>query len=77
MENTIKDPNEVIMMQPKDIVRLFNISRTTVWRLLEKMKRSQYKHGMTQLSPTLLLVDRAVFCEYLQSLNGKYLTDEK
>ena len=62
-----------IMVQPKDIVTMFSISRSTVTRLISKMLLDdKYKSCVTRLNRNLVLIDVQMFTDYLkeQDLKG-------
>lgn len=62
-----------IMVQPKDIVTMFSISRSTVTRLIGKMLLDdKYKSCVTRLNRNLVLIDVQMFTDYLkeQDLKG-------
>lgn len=62
-----------ITVQPKALTTMFNISRSTVTRLLNKMLLDeQYSKGVTRITRNLTLVDIELFKEYLfkQDLQG-------
>lgn len=65
---------EPIMVQPKDIVTMFSISRSTVTRLIDKMLLDdKYKNCVTRLSRNLVLIDVQMFTDYLKEQNLKGL----
>lgn len=62
-----------IMVQPKDIVTMFSISRSTVTRLISKiLLDDNYKSCVTRLNKNLVLIDVQMFTNYLkdQDLKG-------
>lgn len=64
---------EPIMVQPKDIVFMFSISRSTVTRLISKiLLDDKYKRCITRLNRNLVLIDVQMFTNYLkeQDLKG-------
>ena len=65
---------EPIMVQPKDSVTMFSISRSTVTRLIDKMLLDdKYKSCVTRLSRNLVLIDVQMFTDYLKEQNLKGL----
>ena len=66
-----------IMVQPKDIVAMFSISRSTVTRLVKKMLLDdKYKSGVTRLTKNLVLVDVQMFTNYLKEQDLKEPSDK-
>lgn len=67
---------EPIMVQPKDIVTMFSISRSTVTRLMGKMLLDdKYKSCVTRLNRNLVLIDVQMFTDYLKEQDLKGLKD--
>ena len=66
-----------IMVQPKDIVAMFSIGRSTVTRLVKKMLLDdKYKSGVTRLSKNLVLIDVQMFTNYLKEQDLKEPSDK-
>lgn len=66
-----------IMVQPKDIVVMFSISRSTVTRLVKKMLLDdKYKSGVTRLTKNLVLIDVQMFTNYLKEQDLKEPSDK-
>lgn len=66
-----------IMVQPKDIVAMFSISRSTVTRLVKKMLLDdKYKSGVTRLTKNLVLIDVQMFTNYLKEQDLKEPSDK-
>lgn len=67
---------EIEWVQPKHIVKRYSIGRTTVWRLLKKMKAvPKYEHSFRDLGWALKQVKLADFDEFMQSQDKKYLRE--
>ena len=67
---------EPIMVQPKDIVTMFSISRSTVTRLMGKMLLDdKYKSCVTRLNRNLVLIDVQMFTDYLKEQDLKGLKE--
>lgn len=63
-----------IMVQPKDIVTMFSISRSTVTRLISKiLLDDNYKSCVTRLNRNLVLIDVQMFTNYLKDQDLKSL----
>ena len=61
-------------VQPVHLTEKFSISRTTVWRLLKKMRTEpKYKHSFLNLTWHLKLVKLADFKKFLEEQNNQYL----
>ena len=80
MNNDISIPRagtfEPIMVQPKDIVTMFRISRSTVTRLISKiLLDDNYKSCITRLNRNLVLIDVQMFTNYLKDQDLKGLKE--
>lgn len=63
-------------VQPKHIVKMYSMGRTTVWRLLKKMKAvPKYEHSFRDVTFCLKLVKLADFEDFMQSQDKKYLRE--
>lgn len=74
MEQTRTDESGILYVQPAHIVKQFSIGRTTVWRLLKKMRTiPKYKNSFLDLGWQLKLVKLNDFESFLQDQNHAYL----
>ncbi len=63
-------------VQPKHLVKQYQMTRPTIWRLLKKMRAlPQYKLSFLDLSPNLKLVRAKDFLEFLHGQNLAYLKE--
>lgn len=61
-------------LQPKSLVRKFNLSRPTLYRLLAEMRTEpEFCNGIIDLSQTLHLVNQEVFMNFLRAKDKQYL----
>lgn len=64
----LKDKIAPIMAQPKQLILLFNLSRTAVGKFINEMLLTEeFKAGVTRISHNLTLVNVELFMEYLKS----------
>lgn len=57
-----------IMVQPKQLTLLFNLSRTAVGKFINEMLLTEeFKAGVTRISHNLTLVNVELFMEFLKS----------
>lgn len=57
-----------IMVQPKQLTILFNLSRTAVGKFINEMLLTEeFKAGVTRISHNLTLVNVELFMEFLKS----------
>ena len=57
-----------IMVQPKQLTMLFNLSRTAVGKFINEMLLTEeFKAGVTRISHNLTLVNVELFMEFLKS----------
>ena len=69
---TVTDALGAEYVQPVHLTEKFSISRTTVWRLLKKMRAEpKYKHSFLNLTWHLKLVKLADFKKFLEEQNKK------
>ena len=74
MKKIITDDLGVVYVQPVHLTEKFSISRTTVWRLLKKMRAEpKYKNSFLNLTWQLKLVKLIDFEKFLQEENNQYL----
>ena len=63
-------------VQPVHLTEKFSVSRTTVWRLLKKMRAEpKYKHSFLNLTWHLKLVKLSDFEQFLQEESNRYLRE--
>jgi len=63
-------------LRPCDIVKVYSIGRTTVWRIMNEMKKiPKYRKSILNYSPVLTMVNRHDFQEFLEMRSGRYLRD--
>lgn len=61
-------------VQPAHLTEVFSLSRTTIYRLLNKMREKQkYKNSFLNLSWHLKLVKLSDFEQFLREENNQYL----
>ncbi len=68
--NTVQNKYNVtpIMVQPKQLTLLFNLSRTAVGKFINEMLLTEeFKAGVTRISHNLTLVNVELFMEFLKS----------
>ncbi|KAF1682592.1 transposase family protein [Veillonella sp. R32] len=64
--------------QKGELTDLFNISRSTVQRYVERMvKIPKYKEAVTRLSHKLVLVNVDMFAKFISELDKGYYRNEK
>ena len=69
---TVTDALGAEYVQPVHLTEKFSISRTTVWRLLKKMRAEpKYKHSFLNLTWHLKLVKLADFKKFLEEQNNQ------
>ena len=72
MENPIPI-RERRRVRPKDLQKLYSLSKSTVTRYLDQMRESEYRDGIVKPSTGVVLIKLARFEEFLESIDGKYL----
>lgn len=77
-ENTIMTTSEIkeftpIYAKPKTIMKLYDISRTTVYRLLKQAKEEGYEDVEVSVSHGMTLVHIETFNRFLKHINKKHL----
>lgn len=61
-------------LQPKSLVKKFNLSRPTLYRLLAEMRTEpEFSSGIIDLSQTLHLVNLEAFMNFLRTKDKQYL----
>lgn len=74
MKKIIIDELGAEYVQPAHLTEKLSVSRTTVWRLLNKMRaKPKYKNSFLNLTWHLKLVKLADFEKFLQEENNQYL----
>lgn len=69
-----KDMDGVEWVQARTLMKVFDMSRTTVYRLCTDMQMiPKYKGAFIALSPKLKLIKLADFNRFLHERNGLYL----
>ncbi len=72
----IEDLQKAEYVQPKHIMKIYSLGRTTVWKLLTEMRATpKYKKSFRDLGYHLKLVKRADFERFLQDRSNQYLKD--
>ena len=73
---TVTDSLGAVYVQPAHLTEKFSVSRTTVWRLLKKMRAEpKYKHSFLNLTWHLKLVKLSDFEQFLQEESNRYLRE--
>lgn len=73
---TVTDSLGAVYVQPVHLTEKFSISRTTVWRLLKKMRaKPKYKNSFLSLTWQLKLVKLTDFEQFLQEESNRYLRE--
>lgn len=73
---TVTDSLGAVYVQPVHLTEKFSISRTTVWRLLKKMRaKPKYKNSFLNLTWQLKLVKLTDFEQFLQEESNRYLRE--
>lgn len=68
--------NEKVYVRPCDIAQEYSISRTTVWRMMQKMsKHPKYCRSIIALSPVLKLINRKDWESFVHWCDCRYLRD--
>ena len=63
-------------LRPVQLQKKFSLGRTTIYRLLEKMReKPKYKGDFLELSQTLKLVREQAFLEFLKGQDRAYLKE--
>lgn len=63
-------------LRPVQLQKKFSLGRTTIYRLLEKMReKPKYKEDFLELSKTLKLVREQAFLEFLKGQDRAYLKE--
>ncbi|WP_302227417.1 hypothetical protein [Veillonella magna] len=76
MINSKQKTDGVQYVQPCKLVKMYGISRTTVWRLTKKMAATRkYANSFKRISPRLVLVSLVDFDEYINSLDLAYVKE--
>lgn len=71
---TKTDATGALYVQPKHLVDMYSMSRTTIWRLLKTMKQiPKYKKSFHDLGWQLKLVKLADFEKFLQEQERQYV----
>ena len=66
--------NNDIYVQSNHIMQLYDISRTTIWRICSEMRLiPKYKNAFRDLSYNKKLVHLATFEKFLEEKHSKYL----
>lgn len=65
--------DEKHFMRPAELAKFYGVSRSTISRLLRRMKTTPFAVGYRRYSATLVLVDVRKFQEFMLSLDGAYL----
>ena len=70
----IRIKNNDVYVQLKHILKLYDFSRSTLWRLINEMRLiPKYKKAFCDVSPQKKLVHLASFVEFLQNKHQKYI----
>ncbi len=70
----IEDLQKAEYVQPKHIMKIYSLGRTTVWKLLTQMRTiPKYKKSFRDLGYHLKLVKLEDFKRFLQDKNNDYL----
>jgi hypothetical protein len=66
--------DSMVYVRPAQLAKLLNLSRTTVWRLLNAFSaEAGNEHAVIEISKTLKLVPLYRFQEWLTKQDKKYL----
>lgn len=72
----IRIKNNDVYVQQKHILKLYDFSRSTLWRLINEMRLiPKYKKAFRDVSPQKKLVHLASFEEFIQYKHQKYMKD--
>lgn len=70
----IRIKNNDVYVQLKHILKLYDFSRSTLWRLINEMRLiPKYKKAFRDVSPQKKLVHLASFEEFIQYKHQKYM----
>ncbi|SNV04909.1 Uncharacterised protein [Megamonas hypermegale] len=72
----IRIKNNDVYVQLKHILKLYDISRCTLWRLLNEMRLiPKYQKAFRDVSPQKKLVHLASFEEFIKDKHKKYMRE--
>lgn len=74
MVHNVIDEDGALWVQPCQLMKKISVSRTTVWRMLNRMRDNRkYKDSFLDLSFHMKLVKQEDFFKFLHEENGAYL----
>lgn len=78
VKNTVMNENEVrefkpIYAKPNTLMKLYDLSRTSVYRLLKRAKNEGFENVEVSVSQGMTLVHIETFNDFLKSINKKHL----